>query len=49
MCCLDVLGVRDSEDPSAKKVDASACQSFFTWGLDGAEECAVTARPSKLM
>ena len=35
--------------PSARKVDVSPSRPLFTWGLDGAEQCVVTARPSKLM
>jgi len=35
--------------PSARKVDASPSRPLFTRGLDGAERCVVTARPSKLM
>ena len=36
--------------PSARKVDASPSRPlFFTRGLDGAEQCVVTARPSRLM
>ena len=40
---------RQAAPPSARKVDASPFRPLFTRGLDGAEPCVVTARPSKLM
>ena len=38
-----------ADPPSARKVDASPIPPLFTRGLDGAEQCVATARPSKLM
>ncbi len=38
-----------ADTPSARKVDASPPRPLFTRGLDGAELCVATARPSRLM